>query len=68
MAFTPDSCRSIQSITVHAYSDTRFGIPEHLRIPDAIIGQHEERGITGTFFRKPSPSAENGKPGRSLSK
>lgn len=61
MAFTPESRRSIQSsrdwksLPVNDFSDTHFGIPEHLRISDAIIGHHEERGISVTFFRKPGP-------------
>ena len=31
-----------------------FGLPEELRISDAIVGQHEEEGMPVTFFRKPN--------------
>jgi hypothetical protein len=35
-------------------AEDQFGLPEHVRISDAIIGQHEETGITVTFFRRPN--------------
>jgi hypothetical protein len=61
---TPDSCRSLQynrDIALASENDNcngPFGIPEHLRISGAIIGQHERTGINVTLFRKPSPFCE----------
>ncbi|CAI6091054.1 unnamed protein product [Clonostachys chloroleuca] len=34
--------------------DPPFGLPEELRISEAIIGQHEKKGMPVTFFRKPN--------------
>jgi hypothetical protein len=57
----PSSCRSMQSIEepdllpASECSVSPYGIPEHLRISDAIVGQRGETGINVTFFRKPSP-------------
>jgi hypothetical protein len=59
IASTPDSCLSTQSdkdsvlTSIDDNCDGNFGIPEHLRISDAIIGPHEETGINVTLFRKP---------------
>lgn len=61
---TPDSCRSPQhneDLALASENDScngPFGIPEHLRISGAIIGQHEKTGINVTLFRKPSPFCE----------
>jgi hypothetical protein len=61
IASTPDSCLSTQSnkdsvlTSIDDNCDGNFGIPEHLRISDAIIGPHEETGINVTLFRKPGP-------------
>lgn len=60
MPCTAGSCRSMQihsepySLPASECSQAPFGIPEHLRISDALIGLHEDTGVKVTLFRKPS--------------